>query len=101
MPNSLMEAMALGLPVIATDCPSGGPRQLIQNGVNGILVENDNPEELASAILYLLRNENVADKLGSKAKLISSEFGTENICKRWEEYIAKILKENSDVFKIV
>ena len=38
MPNALMEAMALGLPVISTDCPAGGSKYLIENGNNGLLV---------------------------------------------------------------
>ena len=61
MPNALMEAMALGLPVIATDCPSGGPRQLIKNMVNGILVENNNSHEMAAAIVRLINDEHLAD----------------------------------------
>jgi glycosyltransferase involved in cell wall biosynthesis len=95
MPNALMEAMALGLPVIATDCPSGGPRQLIKNGYNGLLVENDNPDALADAIITLINDDDLADKLGNEAKKIGIEYGIDNICAQWNTYIDKILRKIS------
>ena len=46
MPNSLMEAMALGIPCISTDCPCGGPRFLIKDGYNGYLVPTNDTYSL-------------------------------------------------------
>jgi glycosyltransferase involved in cell wall biosynthesis len=94
LPNALMEAMALGLPVIATDCPSGGPRQLIRNGCNGLLVENDNSDALAEAIMTLINDEQLADKLGNEAKKVSVEYGIDNVCRQWSAYINKVYEEN-------
>ena len=56
MPNALIEAMALGLPVISTDCPCGGPRFLIENSKNGILVPVGKKQEMTEAIKYVLEN---------------------------------------------
>ncbi len=50
MPNALIEAMCMGMPVISTDCPSGGPRELIINNKNGLLVEPKNVVQLSSAM---------------------------------------------------
>ena len=67
MPNALMEAMALGLPVIATDCPCGGPKFLIDNGKNGLLVEVNNKEELLNAILKYINEPEFALQCGNNA----------------------------------
>jgi len=65
-PNALLEAMALGLPVISTDCETG-PAEIINNN-NGIIVPVDNYQELANAILKLYTNEKLLKKLGINAK---------------------------------
>lgn len=92
MPNALIEAMAIGLPVVATDCPSGGPRQLIQDRKNGILVENDNVVALADGMLEVLNNAELAEKLAHNAKKISEEYDRDKICAQWMDYIAHIMK---------
>lgn len=92
MPNSLMEAMALGLPVISTDCPCGGPRFLIKDNINGILVENGNIEQMANAMKYLLDNKEVASEYGKKATEIAITLNPKVINKNWEDYIYKIVQ---------
>ena len=47
MPNAVLEAMALGLPVVATDCPPGGPRMVISSGENGLLVPVNDERAMA------------------------------------------------------
>ncbi len=93
MPNALMEAMALGLPVISTDCPPGGPKELIKNNENGILVSNENVDELAKAIIKLVGDEDLADQLGKKASEIVNEYATDVICNKWSSYINDLIKE--------
>lgn len=95
MPNALMEAMALGLPVVATDCPSGGPRQLIVDGENGILVKNDDEVSLANGILKVLDNDQLAKKLSVNSRKIREDYSCEKICVQWLEYIEKVMRENS------
>ena len=63
-PRSLMEAMAMGKPCIATDV--GGVKEYLESC--GILVEPKNPEKLAEAIIYLVENRDVAEELGRKAR---------------------------------
>ena len=68
MPNALAEAMSLGLPCISTDCPVGGPRFLINEEENGILVPVDDDDALADAIERVLNNEDLKEKLGKNFK---------------------------------
>ncbi len=92
MPNALMEAMALGLPVISTDCPCGGPKFLIDNNKNGMLVEVGNVKELSQAIKKMLDNPEEAKMMGNEANKISERLAPEKINKLWEDYIIEIAK---------
>lgn len=87
LPNALMEAMALGLPVIATDCPCGGPRSLIENGKNGMLVPVGDVSAMRDALRYLIENEDIRKKVGKNAKRILVTNDIEGILERWEEII--------------
>ena len=90
MPNSLMEAMALGVPCIATDCPVGGPRFLIKNQINGLLIPVNNYVALQEAIAFLLDNPEKATFIGERAKSVGIEFSPENIYHKWALFIEKI-----------
>ncbi|GFP28019.1 hypothetical protein HKBW3S33_01436 [Candidatus Hakubella thermalkaliphila] len=61
-----LEAMACGIPVVSTRC--GGPEDVIEDGVNGLLVENNSASKLAEAILKLLRDEGLRKRMGKKAR---------------------------------
>ena len=87
MPNSLMEAMALGLPVIATDCSGGGPASLIADGVNGRLVPVGDVDKMASVIDELLGDENMRKRLGNEASKLKITCSPEAITKQWIEAI--------------
>ena len=63
MPNALMEAMALGLPVISTDCPCGGSRYWIEPGITGQLVPVKNVKSMTQAIEYYILNPEEAEKM--------------------------------------
>lgn len=87
LPNALMEAMAIGLPVISTDCPCGGPNMLIKNYENGILVKPGDENELSNAMEYIIKNQNDADKMGLKAKKTAEMYKPEKIFNDWSTYI--------------
>ena len=90
MPNVLMEAMALGIPCISTDCEIGGPRFLIKNNVNGLLVRVNDKKELFDAIETLIKDEKVANKLGNNAHKICETLSPKIINNKWEKYIKLI-----------
>jgi len=80
--NVLVEAMALGLPVISTDCPSG-PAEIIEHGKNGILVPIEDEGRLERTIVKLLTNDELRRKLSSEAKIRAQYFALD---KRVEQY---------------
>lgn len=96
MPNALMEAMALGIPVIATDCPCGGPKFLINNNNNGILIDVGNKEQLKKAILKIIKDTEFSQKISHNAIEISQKLAPEKINKKWEDFIIEIYKKNKN-----
>lgn len=91
MPNALLEALVMGIPSISTDCPCGGPRMLIEDGKDGILVKVGSSEELKNAMLNVLRNSSKKNELSKNAKNKASIFQPEKIYTEWKSYIEDIL----------
>lgn len=94
MPNALMEAMALGLPCIATDSPIGGCRFLIQNNENGILIPVDGEQELVKAMEKIAKNPKFSEKLSENAKKISDTLDPSKIYQVWNDYIFYIIERS-------
>ncbi|MDA7818278.1 glycosyltransferase family 4 protein [Sulfurimonas sp.] len=88
-PNALCEAMACGCPSIAFDCKTG-PSNIIENGINGILVEPENVEKLSLAMKYLLENVELRNRLSDNAMRITEKLNIENIASQWGEIINKL-----------
>ena len=81
--NSMLEAMAMGMPVICTDCPIGGARMVIRNRENGLLVPIKDEEALVQAMNDFIQNREFAEECGWKAKEVRDEFSVEKIAQRW------------------
>ena len=92
MPNALIEAMAVGLPVISTNCPCGGPKELIENEKNGLLIEVGSIEELTKKMKYLIENQKKAEEMGENAEKIKYKLNSRNILKQWKTYIEEMKK---------
>lgn len=98
MPNALMEAMASGVPIVATNI-SAIP-ELVDHNVHGLLVPANAPNDLASAISTLLNDANLCKRMGTAAQMrIQKEFTIENTAQKtmsvYEECVKKIkLKGN-------
>lgn len=81
--NSLLEAMAIGLPVISTDCPCGGSRLCIEQGVNGLLTPVGDVRALAEAMSSIAESQELGDRLGREAQCVRERFSADNIAARW------------------
>ena len=92
IPNVLIEAMAIGLPCISTDCKPGGARLLIQNGRNGLITAIGDEKALGQAMIRILRDEDYANTLGKNAMEISNTLSPKNIYDKWENFFFNIIQ---------
>ena len=90
MPNSLLEAMAMGMPVVSTDCPCGGPRAVIRDGENGFLIPVGDEEALTDRILRLIEDKELASRFGEEARKIEQVAGEDAIFYQWKEYLESV-----------
>ena len=81
-PMVLIEALALQCPVVATDCPTG-PREIVEDGVNGLLVENENAEAFSKAIDQLFYDDALHAKFKGNAIASIQHLSGETIAKEW------------------
>jgi glycosyltransferase involved in cell wall biosynthesis len=79
----LTEAMACGLPVVAFDCP-WGPRSIIADGKDGLLVENGNVKALADALARLMSDENLRRSMAEAGVRNVQRFSLNSIAGRWK-----------------
>ena len=90
--NSIMEYMASGLPVVATDI--GGTREMITHEENGLLVPPGNPESFAEAVITLLKNSDLRLKMGAANRIKAQKmFSVERMVREHEELYIRLLKE--------
>lgn len=94
--NALIEAMALGLPVISTDCPCGGSAMLIDDGVNGLLTPVGDEQALASAMRKMILDKSFSQKLGNRAKEVREIVHPQAVFSLWESYIHEVIKSQPE-----
>ena len=92
MPNALLEAMSMGLPVICTDCPCGGPGEIIVHGENGYLFPVRDTNQLASLLEMCLENPSKTDEMGKNASKIQHTMDPETVNQAWEAYFIEVME---------
>lgn len=94
MPNVLLEAMVHGIPSISFDCPIGGPKELISNGINGYLVEMGNKEQLLSCMESIARDEKtISDKFFKHNTELAKHLSPEAVSGQWIAFIEEVLRK--------
>jgi len=84
VPNSLIEALSVGVPSVATDCSPGGAALLVKNNENGFLVPRGDIEAVAEGLLKIIENKEISDRFSKKGPEICDEFSEEKVADMWE-----------------
>ena len=90
LPRCIMEAMAAGKPVVATDIR--GSRDLVKDGVNGFLVKLGDVQGLVDSILKLANDEGLRDRMGKKGRELIEDYSLENVLEEMAEIYDKFLE---------
>lgn len=96
LPNALLEAMALGIASIATDCPSGGPRAVIEDGVNGLLIPMNNPKEMTKALQRLIEDPDLKERIRQAGTLVNENYHVDRIGQQWEDLLVESVRKKGD-----
>lgn len=94
MPISVVEACAMGVPVVATNV--GGLSHLISHRTNGLLVKDDDPNEMASAILSLLNDPTLAQSISDSGRRLAERSDWIAVRECWDSLFAEILKRKAE-----
>jgi len=89
-PNALLEAMACGLPVVSFDCPSG-PRHIIRDGIDGLLVPAQDLDGLTVAMRRLMSDPTERRRLGTRAVEVSDRFGLDRVMAMWDDLVHDVI----------
>ena len=87
MSNSMLEAMALGLPCVCTDCPAGGARAVIKDGENGMLTPVGDAHALSKAMMKIINDPSLAEKLSKNSVKIREDQSAKKITEEWMKLI--------------
>lgn len=89
-PNALIEAMCQGIPVISTDCPCGGPAELIRNGENGLLIPVGDVIKMQDNLQELMNDLQKRNNMGSAALATRDIYNSETVLKEWRELLINL-----------
>ena len=91
LPMVLLEAQAAGLPIVSFECKCG-PRDVVEDGLDGILVEEGNVEKLAEGMLRLIKDESLRKSMGAAAYARSERYAEENIMNQWVDLFNGVIR---------
>lgn len=90
LPMVLLEAQATGLPIVSFSCKCG-PSDVVEDGVDGFLVEEGNEDALAEKLMILIKDESLRKQMGKAAYERSERYAEEHIMKQWTDLFNEVL----------
>lgn len=90
-PNALIEAMAHGVAAVSYDCPTG-PSEVIESGLNGILVETNDKQGIENKIRYLVTHKTIRNNMATSGRKITAKLDSKLIMENWEGVISDCLR---------
>ena len=85
----LVEAMSCGLPVVSFACPCG-PKDIVSDGEDGLLVESGNIDKLAEAMTKMIREDNLRTSMAQAALVNVERFRIERIAQQWKQLFTSL-----------
>lgn len=85
--NSMIEALAIGVPCICTDCPVGGAKMFIEHKVNGMLVNVNDADSVAEAMTYIAEHPEKMEEMSYQSRKIRNILSREEIGSKWERLL--------------
>lgn len=85
--NSMIEALGMGIPTIATDCPIGGSRMFVHTDKTGILIPMNDKESLVAAMIKIVSDSVYREKISLGAESIREHLSEKEICLKWLELV--------------
>ena len=85
--NSMLEALAIGLPCVCTDCPAGGARMVIRSGYNGFLVPVRDEDSMVKTMDYVVNNLEEMEQVSKRAAEVRIDLSVDKICSKWEKIL--------------
>lgn len=91
-PNTLLEALAHGLPAVAVDCETG-PSEILRHELDGLLVPQNDQQALVAALDLLMGDSDLRTSFGARAEESRERFAVEHVIGQWEELFEKLVKK--------
>src|SRR5690606_34071372 len=86
LPMVLIEAQSFGLPIVSYDCPHG-PSEVVTNGINGFLVDDQNIDALAEAMLTTMKSKELRKKMEKSSLINAKKYEADQVINNWIEKV--------------